>query len=292
MTESLVDVIRAGCRPMEPIPTGYPPRVNPLPGVRAVLFDIYGTMLISGVGDISLQESGSNEAAFREALIAAGLTAAEAAAADPAWLQQTIERHKRERSATGVESPEVDIEAVWAGILSLIELEQGRRANVDVARLAVEYECRVNPVWPMPGLVECLERLRAAGLRLGVISNAQAMTPLLFDALLGRSLENLGFDPELLFYSYRFGESKPGPRMFAAAVDALGRMGISPDEAVFVGNDMLNDVWGAARHQFRTVLFAGDRRSLRLREGDSRVQNLHADVVIVDSGSLCDCVGV
>ena len=292
MTDSLIDVIRGRCQPMQPIPTGMPAEPNSLTGVRAVLFDIYGTMLISGVGDISLQESGSCESAFREALVASGVPAADAGRAEPAWLPETIERHKSERLTTGVESPEVDIESVWGDVLSRLELDRSLRDAVDIPRLAVEYECRVNPVWPMPGLVECLAGLRAAGLRLGVISNAQSMTPLLFEALTGCSLAQLGFDPGLLFYSYRYGESKPGPRMFDAAVEALAGEGVSPAEAVFVGNDMLNDVWGAARRQFQTVLFAGDRRSLRLREGDPRVGEVQPNAVITELVSLCECLGV
>jgi putative hydrolase of the HAD superfamily len=35
---------------------------------------------------------------------------------------------------------------------------------------------------------------------------------------------------------------------------------------------MLNDIQGAASAGFKTALFAGDRRSLRLRENDPRVQ--------------------
>jgi putative hydrolase of the HAD superfamily len=43
---------------------------------------------------------------------------------------------------------------------------------------------------------------------------------------------------------------------------------------------MLNDIFAASRAGFRTALFAGDRRSLRLRDGDSRVAGVSPDRVI------------
>ena len=53
---------------------------------------------------------------------------------------------------------------------------------------------------------------------------------------------------------------------------------------------MLNDIWGAARHQFQTVLFAGDRRSLRKRDGDPRVGDCRPDLVLTDLSQLIECI--
>jgi putative hydrolase of the HAD superfamily len=43
---------------------------------------------------------------------------------------------------------------------------------------------------------------------------------------------------------------------------------------------MLKDIWPATRLGFKTALFAGDRRSLRLREDDERCRVLQPDLVI------------
>ena len=48
----IIDRMRALCRPLLPEPSGERARLVPLPGIRAVLFDVYGTLLISGSGDI------------------------------------------------------------------------------------------------------------------------------------------------------------------------------------------------------------------------------------------------
>ena len=80
--------------------------------------------------------------------------------------------------------------------------------SLDPSVLALEYECLVNPVWPMPNIEQCLEQLRGRGLRLGIVSNAQAMTRELFPALVGKTLGELGFEEKLQFFSYLYGESK------------------------------------------------------------------------------------
>ena len=40
--------------PIDPVETGVLPRLPELPDIEAVAFDIYGTLLISAAGDISL----------------------------------------------------------------------------------------------------------------------------------------------------------------------------------------------------------------------------------------------
>ena len=43
---------------------------------------------------------------------------------------------------------------------------------------------------------------------------------------------------------------------------------------------MLKDIWPATQLGFKTALFAGDARSLRLREDDERCRGLKPDLVI------------
>jgi len=157
-------------------------------------------------------------------------------------------------------------------------------------RLAIEYEVRANPVWPMPGCREVLAALCEAGLVLGLISNAQFFTPYLFPALLGKSRAELGFHPELQFFSFEQRQAKPGGGLFRLARAQLERLGIAPDSVVYVGNDMRNDIAPAARIGFQTALFAGDRRSLRLRPDDSSIDDVRPDAILTSLEQLLSCV--
>jgi putative hydrolase of the HAD superfamily len=59
-------------------------------------------------------------------------------------------------------------------------------------------------------------------------------------------------------------------------------MGISRTSVLYVGNDMRNDILPATKTGFQTALFAGDRRSLRLREDDPQCKNVVPNLVITD----------
>jgi putative hydrolase of the HAD superfamily len=292
----LVDRIRELSRPQEPLPTDEEARPGPLPGLRAVLFDIYGTLFISGSGDVGTATARDSAAAAAEAFACCGFGGdlAAAAARVEALMPETIRRHHARAVERGVRNPEIEIRAVWPEILAQLQSAAGLTAAADraaVERLAVEYECRVNPVWGMPGTAEALAALRAQGLRLGIVSNAQFYTPLSFRALFGESVEQAGFEPDLVSWSFCVGEAKPSEAIFAGPLERLAAAGIRPAEVAYLGNDMLNDVWTARAVGCRTILFAGDRRSLRRREDDDRCRDLRPDAVLTDLAQLPAAVG-
>jgi putative hydrolase of the HAD superfamily len=123
-------------------------------------------------------------------------------------------------------------------------------------------------------------------LAVGIVSNAQFYTPLVLEHLLKRDLKSLGISPEMQVYSYRLGHAKPSPMLFDAARRSLATLDISPRQTLYVGNDMLNDVWAARQAGLQTALFAGDARSLRRRSDDPRCRDLEPDLVITDLGQL------
>ncbi len=55
---------------------------------------------------------------------------------------------------------------------------------------------------------------------------------------------------------------------------------MAPEEILYLGNDIRNDIWPAQAEGFRTALFAGDRRSLRLRADDPDCGNVRPDWVV------------
>ena len=295
MKTIVAEAIHRHCHPLPPRPTEVAARLEVLPDICAVLFDIYGTLLVSGAGDITLQSETASDDAFRAVLVEAGLAHDVVSRWVVELLREVIAGRHAANRLQGIAFPEVDIVDVWREVVQRIagddRLPRPALAAIDPARLAVEYELRLNPVWPMPGMIECLEDLASRGLLLGLVSNAQAMTLELFPALVNRDLTELGFAPDLQFFSYRCGESKPSPAMFNAAATALRQHGLATKNAVYIGNDMLNDVWAAEQAGFRTILFAGDARSLRLRADDERLGGCSPDCVVKDLQSIGLCLG-
>lgn len=277
---ALIDWIKRVSKPLAPIRTGVTSSGLPLRGIRAILFDVYGTLLVSGSGDIGLVAAEHPTAALTQALAVAGIDQPQDKAVLETGLPPFIEQHHVRARRNGVEWPEVDIERIWTEWCSAAGLRV--TSPTQLRLLAVAYECAMNPVWPMPGLAETLEAFRAQGIHLGIVSNAQFYTPALFPALTGRTLAEWGFDPLATAWSWQCGTAKPDTTLFEKALRRLAAQGIQPDEVCMVGNDMRNDIAPAARCGCRTVLFAGDRRSLRWRSGDPLIAGIEPDAVITD----------
>lgn len=290
----LVQRVRELSEPMEPIPTDLGPRLKTLDGLGAVLFDVYGTLFLSTSGDVSVARQTSDEAALARALDATGFRGEleEAGRRGRELFYETIDEQHRQRRQQGVEQPEVDVRCVWREVLDTLcadGLLEGTVAKDTVLRTAVEYECRASPVWPAPGLEETLTELRERGLVLGIISNAQFYTPLLFSAFLDGRPDDLGFREELCIWSWKLKEAKPSTRLYRRAASVLQRShGLSTDQALYVGNDMLNDIWPAAQVGFRTGLFAADERSLRKRETDERCRDVAPDIILTELEQIRD----
>lgn len=269
-------------KPLKPIPTSMGKSGTPLTNIHCVLFDIYGTLLISASGDISLAQNKKQPTDKIDHLIKKFEIKSDSQTLLSA-LRQTIAATHQAKREKGILFPEVEIDRIWMKVLN-----DHRREFV--RKFALEYELTVNPVYPMPHLEELLQTCRSKKIQMGLISNAQFYTPYMFKWLLGAVPEDLGFHPGLIFLSYQMGCAKPSPELFQKAAVALNKMNIQPQAVLFVGNDMLNDILPAKRVGFKTALFAGDKRSLRLRKDDPRCRNLSADIVLTDLNQLFDFI--
>lgn len=295
--ESVEALFRAHFRRLEVVPTGQQPALTPLPDVRAVLLDVYGTLVMSACGEVGTVATSAD--AVMAALAAAGVVTGDeahrrrVADAGARHLAAAISQCHAQMRAGGVEHPEVDIRQVWGSVIDALIAQQllpPSARHADRERVAVHYEARVNPCWPMPNVRRCLDELRGARRLLGIVSNAQFFTPPMITALFGESLSELGVDARLRFYSYEHGEAKPGDRLARLAAEALRRRGVPAHQVLSIGNDMLNDIRPSHDVGFRTALFAADARSLRWRASDPRVAGLRPDVVLTDWSQLTECL--
>jgi putative hydrolase of the HAD superfamily len=272
------DLCARHIRPLIPISAGLDPDLSKMRRFSAMLFDVYGTLLISGAGDTGLNRGPTGKKReIRGLLKRFGIYLTPDCLANA--LKMAVKGYHAIAHRQGIDYPEVDIVQVWQQILSFDDVSS-------VKDFALEYELIVNPVYPMPGLAELLHACNRRQVPLGIISNAQFYTVDVLECLLGATLDERGFDQRLLFFSWREGRAKPASFMFDRAKAVLASMGIPAASVVYVGNDMRNDILPAATVGFTTALFAGDRRSLRLRQSDRRCLDVRPDMIITDLRQL------
>lgn len=209
--------------------------------LRALLFDIYGTLLASSAGELHPDPE-----------LRSLIEAAHAASPHP--------------------FPEVEIREIHAALHPGLSPEE-------IENLAIQHERAMNPTSAMPGAIETLLGLKALGLPIGLVSNAQFYTLPELERCLG-DMASLGIDRKLCVFSYEHRRAKPDPFLFEIARDLLLDRDIAPGEVLYIGNDVRNDIEPAAKTGFLTALFAGDANSLRLR-GKS-IADCGADLVLTE----------
>jgi putative hydrolase of the HAD superfamily len=208
--------------------------------------------------------------------------------------EKISEQHDDLRSK-GHPFPDVDIFKVWHGMFAAAE-EKGLitlNGNESFADTIFVFEVLSNRVYPMPGMKEVLLALHEKNIPIGIVSNAQFYTPIIMNYFLTGEFsvnqEIKLFEKDLSVYSFKEMRAKPDTALFEKFLPTLEcKYNIHSSEAVFVGNDMLKDVYTANKSGLRTVLFAGDERSLRLRENDEQVKGLFPDFIINELSQLLD----
>jgi putative hydrolase of the HAD superfamily len=299
MAKSLETYIRnylQNAEPLEPVPTGMQEQLKPLLGIHTVLFDIYGTLLISASGDISNAAFSIDSAvrSLRECDFI-DFSATETAIGTETVTRyfKTIKQIHEAKKEEGIPFPEVDIVQVWEQVIGhLKQLDAiDLRGTPDYRTLAFIFEMYTNPVYPMPGMKETIKALASnATTNLGIVSNSQFYTPIILNYFLGGKVGESQFvhhfNNDLVLYSYQYERAKPDPKLFEMSKEMLKHYNLRPNQTLYVGNDMLNDIHPAAQAGFHTALFAGDERSLRLREDDDAIRGTVPDVVITELTQL------
>jgi putative hydrolase of the HAD superfamily len=283
---------------MIPEPTSIEPSYKADPTVKVMIFDIYGTIMISASGDI--EESDISARNLEQSLHAAGIQMTVPVSGRNEILLEMLESfrdeiegvHERDRGPDKP-YPEVDILKIWDTILD----RQRERKNLTIRDamcikcFTFVFETLSNTIYPMPGMKEVIYRLSAKGMPLGIISNAQFYTPGILNFFLNGTITDdvnvPPFDPEITVFSFRHQRAKPDPWLFEIVrKQCTDKYGISPSEILFLGNDMFRDIYPAHLAGFKTALFAGDSRSLRLRKEKAEVDHIAPDYIITGLDQL------
>ena len=287
---------------MKPGPTLLKPLVHREPTIKAFIFDVYGTLLISASGDID--ESVFSTENLSQAFEAAGIQLLVNSGHINGFLtgmldefRQSIKTFHQEEFKEDKPYPEVDILQIWENIL-FRHLSAGEIHFKDplcTKCFTFVFEVLSNRIYPMPGMKELIRELSERKFTLGIISNAQFYTPVILNFFLHHSVTDSEqvkpFDPDLTVFSYTYRRSKPDPYLFKLMRDqCIRKYGLISDEILYIGNDMFRDVYPAFQAGFRTALFAGDARSLRLRQEKTELKKIVPDFIITDLMQLLTIV--
>jgi FMN phosphatase YigB (HAD superfamily) len=210
-------------------------------GIQAVTFDFWNTLVVDGGGAGRDHRLDAWTGVLEDAGFAVERGALDAAMAS-SW-EVFLEAWRTNRQYTHVEAA-VDI------------LEQlGYRVPPDVhdQLIATFHYDETNSPSLTEGVADCLETLKGAGVRLGIICDV-GMTP---STALRDILERYGILRHFDHWSFsdEVGAYKPAPQIFEHALGGLG--GVSPLAAAHVGDLKRTDVAGALAFGMTAVRYTG-----------------------------------
>jgi putative hydrolase of the HAD superfamily len=211
--------------------------------IRALLFDVNGTLI-----DIETDEW--MEEAYRAI---ARFLSYQGIALRRFEVRDLYFQIMKEQFAASTEAfPEFDVVAIWREVLRrhgtdyTRSLDAGKLSQMPLFLAEMQRGITRKRLVAFPQTQEILAQLKTR-YRLAVVSDAQSAYGL--PELRAAGLAEY-FAPIIISGDY--GYRKPDPRLYRAALTELD---VSPEQAIFIGNDRYRDVHGARRVGMKTILF-------------------------------------
>lgn len=212
--------------------------------VRAIICDVYRTILDVRAAPADAEERWRS--LFTEAFRSAPTLTLEQLAGRCRSIVQDDhgEAHRR-----GISHPEVNWPSVMRRALPILDTLP--RAKLDT--FVFDHAQLSRSLQIMPGCVPVLQQCVQRGVLLGIVSNAQAYTLRELQLILSRSGLDPGiFQPDLTFWSFEHGFSKPDPHVFQILDARLQNRQIEGSETLLIGDREDNDISPARTAGWRT----------------------------------------
>jgi FMN phosphatase YigB (HAD superfamily) len=293
------------------VPARATPFVRPLPGIRAVTWSIYGTLLRISDGELlhdhplELRMQVAMDKTVREFNMWNSMTRRPG---EP-WRQMyeqyatLVEHGRMAGSGRKGDVTEVDSRAVWRTIVERLQMKDYRYdlsiyGDEDelAEKIAYFFHSSLQGTEASPGAARTLRAAHEAGLTQTLLGNAQCFTLVqLLRALETQSTlpppgELFAFD--CLSLSYLDGVRSPSPSLYQNCVSRLQNAGFAPCEVLHVGCRLSDDLAFAKALGMRTALYAADKTALRATKEEIADPMFRPDRLLTDLAQLRDLLQI
>ena len=290
-------------------PTGLRPSLKKLPDIRAVTWDIHGTLLCILGGQLYLQHPQQMmmdvalDKTIQEFKMWASMSRKPGQPAE--YLRQIYSNllvEQQSVSSGGDKHPEILVDRIWEALLKKLlqkdyKFDAGFMGSLNEysRKVAYFFHASLQGTVCYPGAAEALADVKNQGLLQGIVANTQCFTLLQLDRGLqkqraGASLAQV-VDDSLQGCSHVLRSRLPGDRPFRHVLTALAAKGIQPHQALHVGARMSMDVIPARRLGMKTALYAGDKGSLEASAPQLNDPHMRPDVLLTELSQIADVVG-
>lgn len=277
------------------------PSVKPLPGIKAVTWNVYGTLLRISDGELLqlIPQQLRMQVALEKTIHEFNMWQSMSRKPGAPWeymlaqYKDVLEEMRLTTPARKGDVGQVDSARLWRKLISRLEQKDYQYdgdfygdADEYAEKVAYFFQACLQGVAAMEKASAVLTAIADAGFAQGLLSDGQAFTLVqLLRALQSQSkLSSNGrlFTPGCVVLSYDVGVCKPSRTLFEAAADAFRRISLEPREVLYVSNVLKDDLVIAKQFGFRTALFAGDKNSLKASAEELVNRDLRPDRLLTE----------
>jgi FMN phosphatase YigB (HAD superfamily) len=286
-----------------------------LPTIRAVTWNVYGTLLAIAGGELYLEHPQAFimdvalDKTIQEFKMWGSMTRKPGQPAE--YLRQIYSDLLAQQQLAvpdrAEKYPEVAVDKLWETFIKRLfqkdyQFDAGFFGSLNEfsRKVAYFFHASLQGVSCYPGALAALRQVVDIGLNQGLLGNGQCFTPGQLEHCLSGdacptpdarhpTLDEL-VDPSLRFLSYEIRARQPSDRLVRQALAALAGKGIKPDEVLHVGSRVALDVVPARRLGMRTALFAGDKASLQATPEQLKESASRPDVLLTELTQIGEVV--
>ena len=284
------------------------PHLSRLSDVRAVLWNVYGTLLAIPPGELLFEHptpfvmSNALDKTLQEFRMWASMSRKPGQPADDLLRQYRQILSQQSLGVGGERHPEIQVERVWEVILKRLMQKDYKfdasffgAMNEYSRKVAYFFHASLQGTACYEGAAVALKHVAASGLRQGLLGDGQCFTTVQLQRGLTAQDGSVRLDDVLndglVVLSHELRGKKPSERLFRKALDELQAAGVSPSEVLHVGSRMQQDIIPAKRVGMKTALFAGDKSSIQATTEQLKDHATRPDVLLTELDQITEVVG-
>lgn len=277
------------------------PSIKPLPGIKAVTWNVYGTLLRITDGDLLLlpAQQMRMQVALEKTIQEFNMWQCMTRKSGAPW-EHLFTQYKDLVAEIQLTVPakkgdvgQVSSTKLWRKLISRLE-QKAYVYDVDfygdpeeyAEKVAFFFHSCLQGVAEMDHAATAVKAVAEAGLIQGLLADAQSFTrtQLLRALRAATKLPPFGrlFVAGCVVLSCDIGVKKPSRTLFAAAAEAFAQHGLEPSEVLYVSNRWPEDLMVAKQTGFRTALFAGDKNSVQASAEELLISELRPDRLLTE----------
>lgn len=294
--------------PPEPEPIKARPHLARLDGIRAILWNVYGTLLAIPFGELVFEHpqpfvmSMSMEKTISQFKMWGSMSRKPGQPSEyMLHLYRTQLDELRMAPSPGEKYPEIQAERLWEGLIKKLFQKDYQfdasfygSLNEFSRKVAYFFHASLQGTACYSGAAAAIKAVSNSGIIQGLCADGQCFTTVQLQRGLQSQDETLRLEsvmPDICVLSCDVNAKKPSERLFRAALDRLEERDISPGEVLHVGSRIDKYIVPAKRLGLRTALFAGDRNSLVATPEQLKDPASKPDVLLTELEQIADVVG-